>query len=157
MTDETNAASTARSVRVARVIAAPPAALWRAWTDPAIARTWWGKTGSDAGPIASYDVDLRVGGRFRLVRQVAGQQAPEAASGEILEISAPNRLVFSWAIDEPAAPMPASRVTVEFADLRDGSSRAAVTHEGLADKAAQARYQGRWSDVLQDLGTQAAG
>lgn len=31
--------------RVSRVIGAPPEAVWRAWSEPALVRAWWGPTG----------------------------------------------------------------------------------------------------------------
>ena len=31
--------------RVSRVIGAPPGAVWRAWSEPALVRAWWGPTG----------------------------------------------------------------------------------------------------------------
>lgn len=31
--------------RVSRVIGAPPGAVWKAWSEPALVRAWWGPTG----------------------------------------------------------------------------------------------------------------
>ncbi len=42
-----------------------PEKVWRAWTDPKAIAKWWGPGGND--PVATAELDLRVGGRFRIV------------------------------------------------------------------------------------------
>src|SRR6185369_2054950 len=42
-----------------------PEKVWRAWTDPQALAKWWGPGGND--PVSVAEVDLRVGGRFRMV------------------------------------------------------------------------------------------
>jgi uncharacterized protein YndB with AHSA1/START domain len=67
MTDQQAESDT---VQVVRTIDAPPAEVFRAWTDPEQIRRWWGP-GEFTCPEA--EVDLRPGGSYRLVMQpVAG-------------------------------------------------------------------------------------
>lgn len=44
-----------------RFLKAPPAAIWRCWTDPALLRQWWAPK-----PVITREaiIDLRPGGRF---------------------------------------------------------------------------------------------
>lgn len=52
-----------------RTYAAPPDAVWRAWTEAERLRRWWGP---DKTEVAECEVDLRVGGRLFVVT-VAGE------------------------------------------------------------------------------------
>ena len=50
---------------VSRVLSAPPAVVWRAWTDPRQIERWW-HPASFRRPVCER-LDLRVGGGFRIV------------------------------------------------------------------------------------------
>ena len=45
-----------------------PEKVWRAWTDPQALAKWWGpgKPGAPE-PVSLAEMDVRVGGRFRIV------------------------------------------------------------------------------------------
>ena len=46
-----------------RHLASSPEEAFAAWTDPRRVRTWWDPTGA---PLAICNIDLRVGGGFRI-------------------------------------------------------------------------------------------
>lgn len=70
---------------------APRALVWRAWTDPEMLVRWWGPHGHDAPEC---DVDLRPGGRYRIVaRGPDGTLYP--VKGVYLEIAPKTRLVMT--------------------------------------------------------------
>ena len=48
------------SLTLTRRYTAAPEKVWRAWTDPQALRQWW-------APVSVAELDLRVGGRFRIV------------------------------------------------------------------------------------------
>lgn len=74
-----------------RLIAAPRARVFRAWTDPKHLSKWWGPH-SVTCPIC--EVDLRPGGRLRLVmRSPEGSDYP--LTGVYREIVEPERIVCS--------------------------------------------------------------
>jgi uncharacterized protein YndB with AHSA1/START domain len=50
-----------RTLTIARTIAAPPAAVWAAWTDPARLPLWWGPEGFSC---RTQRIDLRAGGEW---------------------------------------------------------------------------------------------
>lgn len=74
-------------------IAASPERVFRALTDPADLTAWW------AIPLGcrvqEWDVELRVGGQWRMSGRGTNGE-PVEAGGEFLLVDAPHRLVFRW-------------------------------------------------------------
>jgi uncharacterized protein YndB with AHSA1/START domain len=131
------------TLTVRRVIAAPPARLFEAWTQPALLRAWWGPR--DVRCIAA-EVDLRVGGAYRL-----GNQLPDGRvvwiTGAFESIERPNKLVYSWQIgDEPV-----SRVTVQFALFDRDRTEVTVSHERIASAAVRDDHARGWDGCLEGL------
>jgi uncharacterized protein YndB with AHSA1/START domain len=131
------------TLTVRRVIAATPARLFEAWTTPALLRAWWGPR--DVHCIAA-EVDLRVGGNYRL-----GNQLPDGRvvwiTGTFERIEPPHRLVYSWRIgDEPT-----SRVTVRF-DPSERGTEVTVMHERIVSEAVRDEHEAGWTGCLEGLG-----
>ncbi len=59
---------------IIRTIDAPRERVFQAWTDPTHLLRWWAAEPGWATPIA--EVDLRVGGRYRLGMQNPEQELP---------------------------------------------------------------------------------
>ena len=76
-------------VLLERLVPAPPEDVYAAWTDPALMRQWMSPFGH-----AEVDVDLRVGGAFRVVMVDAGVQIEH--TGKFLALEPPVRLRFTW-------------------------------------------------------------
>ncbi|HXR59362.1 MAG TPA: SRPBCC domain-containing protein [Burkholderiales bacterium] len=71
-----------------------PEKVWRAWTDPEALRRWFGP-GTVQEPVAAAELDVRVGGRFRLV--FGGPKGDEHEAQGVYKEVVPNRkLVFTW-------------------------------------------------------------
>ena len=135
-----------RVLVITRVFAAPPALVFRAWTDPARMMQWYAPEGMTT-PYA--ESDLRVGGRFRvLMRESDG--AEHDVSGEFREIVQDRKLVFTWTWVR--SPDETSLVTVEFEPAGDGT-RLTLTHEQLPDVAERDSHHGGWSGALNKLGS----
>lgn len=78
-----------------RFVKAPPALVWRAWTDPAALRQWWGPRVLD---LVVCEMDLRVGGTYRFVHRAPdGQEF--AFRGEYRELDPPRRMVSTFIFD----------------------------------------------------------
>jgi uncharacterized protein YndB with AHSA1/START domain len=135
-------------VRTARVVPAPAADAYRAWTDPQSLQQWWGTTGH--AKLIEAEVDARPGGRFRFAMQNAAGTT-EAAEGQFLEVAPRRQLRFSWSAQCGGVTVADSTVTVEFSDLNDGTTRIVVTHQGLPTPTAATLHQAGWSDMIQDL------
>ena len=78
-----NATDTATTLRIERTFGARAGDVFDAWTNPEVLRRWWATRPSMSTPIA--DVDLRVGGTYRLAMQDADGGPPHTVRGEYLE------------------------------------------------------------------------
>ncbi|OUI61238.1 hsp90-like protein [Klebsiella pneumoniae] len=59
-------ATDSRDLVISRLLSAPAPALWRAWADPALLRTWWCPRPWQTEVLA---FDFRAGGAFHTVMQ----------------------------------------------------------------------------------------
>ena len=82
------------SLRLQRTYDAPAEDVFDAWTNPEVLRRWWAVNAAGITPIA--EVDLRVGGRYRISMEDPESGKKYTAGGEYREVSRPNRLVYSW-------------------------------------------------------------
>src|SRR6516225_322534 len=80
-------------IELQRRFRASPERVFRAWTQPVALREWWCPPGWIAGDI---EVDLRVGGAYRIAMTRPAGGAPVAVSGQFLEVDPPERLVYTW-------------------------------------------------------------
>ncbi len=96
---------------------------------------------------ADAEVDLRVGGRYRIVNALPdGGQV--TIQGEFRVIEAPRKLVYTWTIDDGAPST--SLVTVKFEALGD-ETEVIVIHENIADEATRDSHEKGWSGCLDGL------
>jgi uncharacterized protein YndB with AHSA1/START domain len=111
------------------VIRARPETVFRYFTDDRRWATWWG---------AGSAIDARPGGRM-LIRYPNGVEA----SGEVLEVAPPDRIVFTYgyASGEPIGPG-ASRVTIALVPHPDGT-QLTLTH-AFADAAVRDPHVQGW-------------
>lgn len=134
-----------------RTYDAPVGDVWRAWTEPELLRRWWGP---EQTTIDECEVDLRVGGRLRIVTvadrsmgKYAGTRWP--LEGTFTVVEEPRRLVYdatSWTEGEEAATI--SHVTeVELTGDGDRTVvdlRIHVSEVGSGVKARLAAYGMKW-------------
>ncbi|MFD6071976.1 SRPBCC domain-containing protein, partial [Amycolatopsis lurida] len=81
---------------ITRLLDAPRELVFRVWTDPDHLAQWWGPTGFRA---TSCTVNLTEGGKWRIC--MSDGETEFWASGVYHEIVPPERLVFSFAWEEP--------------------------------------------------------
>ena len=123
-----------------------PEKVWRAWTDPQAIKRWWGPGGPD--PVAAAELDLRVGGRFRIV--FGGAQGTEHECAGIYREVVPNRkLVFTWYWPN-TTPERVSLVTILFKPVGGGTDLEFL-HEQFFDEAARDGHTRGWSESLAKL------
>lgn len=111
------------------LISAPPETVFRFFTDDARWASWWG---------AGSTIEPRPGGKV-YIRHPGGIEA----SGEVLEISRPDRFVFTYGFNS-GKPMPpgSSRVTITLV-RRGAGTELNLTHE-LSDAAARDEHVQGW-------------
>ena len=127
-----------------RRLNAPPAKIYRAWTDAAKISRWFGPENAE---ILRAETDVRVGGRFRIVFR--GPDGEEHDVGGVYREVVPNqKLVFTWAWR--STPERESLVTVAL--KRDGDATLlTLLHEQFFDEAARDRHGRGWSATLDKL------
>lgn len=130
--------TTRPSLTLERRLKAPRERVWKAWTTGEALKRWFGP--SDAMIISVADVDLRPGGRYRIVMQEPGGERHEVG-GVYREIEPHSRLVFTWAW--VSMPERESLVTVELRDA-GGETDLTLTHAQFFDEAARDRHQHGW-------------
>lgn len=110
-----------RQLVVSRWVNGPARLVFDAWTKPELFKRWWVPK---AAPITlqSCELDVRVGGTYRLVFSVHGQAQTMAFFGKYLEVTPGARLV--WTNDE-GGPEQAAITTVTFEE-RDGRTLVTV-------------------------------
>ncbi len=81
----------ALDLELTRLMAAPPARVWRCWTEPDLLRQWWAPR-----PVTTRhaEIDLQPGGRFHTIMVLPdGKDHP--TDGCFLEIQPERRLIFT--------------------------------------------------------------
>lgn len=123
-----------------------PEKVWRAWTDPQALAKWWGPGGQD--PVSLAEVDLRVGGAFRII--FGGPEGREHECAGIYREVVPNRrLVFTWCWPN-STPERVSLVTILFA-AAGGGTDFVFRHEQFFDAAARDGHRRGWTESLAKL------
>ena len=137
-----------RSLRIERVFDATPEEVFDAWTAPEVLRRWWTVDPGGRTPVA--EVDLRVGGRYRLsMEQPDGTR--HTVAGEYREVIRPERLVYSWAWEQDGRLEDhVSTVTVEFRGEGD-RTKLVLEHIELASAESRDRHAEGWSACLEIL------
>lgn len=138
--------SAVHSLCVTRTIRADQETLFRAWTDPAELAHWWRMEG-DGWSFAGAEIDLRVGGRYRLSMTDPGGKA-HVAVGVYREIQRPTSLAFTWDWEEPASRVGDTLVRVQFKDAGKGVTEVVLTHEGFAEAARMSSHEQGWAVLL---------
>lgn len=123
-----------------------PEKVWRAWTEAQALKRWWGPGGQD--PVSVVELDLRVGGRFRIV--FGGPQGTDhEVQGEYREVLPPRRLVFTWTWPR-STPERESLVTLEFRAAGRGTELH-FRHEKHFDAAVRDGHRRGWTESFAKL------
>ena len=129
------------SLRLRRILPASIDRVFRAWTDPEQLKAWLVPEGSQ---LLSAEVDIRVGGDYRLAFRAADGEILYAV-GSYVEVDPPVRLVFTWVFEGVD-----HRETLVTVDLRASgeSTELILTHERFTTKAFRAFHEAGWTSAL---------
>ena len=139
------AASPTLALSVRRVLRAAPERVFRAWTQAEELKRWFAPGPDFSIPIS--EVDLRVGGRYRLGMQGPAPAPLSVATGVYEEITPPSRLVFTWRWENAAPEALTTRVTVEFRPHADGT-QLIITHEGFTEPSDRDQHAAGWEGCV---------
>jgi uncharacterized protein YndB with AHSA1/START domain len=142
-----------RDVVMTRVFDAPPALVFRMWTDPKHMAVWWGPHGF-TNPVC--EMDVRPGGALR-IHMTGPNGTVYPMVGTFQEVVAGKRLVFmATAQDHDGNPLLESLTTVTFEDL-GGKTKLTVDAKavGISPLAPQmlAGMEAGWTQSLERLET----
>lgn len=132
------------SLTLKRYFNVSPQKVFQAWTDPTKIMKWFGPSN---GEMLRSEIDLRVGGRYRIVMRTPDGEEHDV-SGAYREIVPNEKLVFSWAWR--STPERESLVTVTFKADGDGTLLT-LLHEQFFDEPARDRHERGWSGTLDKL------
>ncbi len=128
-------------------IAAPPERVFKALIDPEEARR-------RAPELGVYEMDARVGGRWRLEMRPPQPHRGCAVirhEGEIVEFDPPRLLVYTWTANFHNNPQHISIVRWELTPTASGT-HVKLTHSGLGSEPESRKdYAGGWPGVLAQL------
>ncbi len=133
------------SLTIRRRFAAPPAAVFSAWTEATQLARWFGPA---RVTVVEAEADARVGGRFHVVMRETSSGEEHRVGGVYREVVPNEKLTFTWAWR--STPERESLVTVTLAGDGDGTALT-LTHERFFDDATRERHQGGWSGSLDKL------
>ena len=136
------------SLTTRRVLKASPARVFRAWTEPAQLRRWFAAGEGFTTPVA--EVELRVGGRYRLGMRAPGSPEVLMVTGEYQEITPPERLSFTWQWEGAAPEEAPTLVTVMF-KAHDQGTELILTHERFSNVASRDQHAAGWVACLDQL------
>jgi uncharacterized protein YndB with AHSA1/START domain len=137
------------TLTVRRTLRAPVERVFAAWTRAELLVRWWGPAGVRC---ASAEVDLRVGGRYRI-----GNQLPDGRllwiEGRFEEVEPPRRLVYTWrVVADGAPPDPGNeeQVTVRF-EPRGDATEVSIEHRRIPSAARRDEHEAGWRGCLDGL------
>ena len=134
------------SLTLKRRLNATPEKVYAAWTDPEKIARWFGPSQVKAGSVKA-DIDLRVGGRYRISFESADGEYSQV-DGVYREVTPNARIAFSWAWH--STPERESLVTVSMKP--DGSGTLLTfLHEQFADATARDNHERGWTEFLGKL------
>ena len=138
--------SASKTLLVERTYRAPAQAVFDAWTSEEVMRRWFHGEHAWQTPVA--EVDLRLGGKVRVVMRDPEKDVEYGGGGHYTEIDPPHRLAFTWTWDEEERE---TLIELDFEEV-DGATTVRLTHSGLWDREAVISHESGWAACLDNLG-----
>lgn len=125
------------------------ARLYRAWTTPTELVRWWSP--GDAGFQVDAQLDVRVGGQYRITMARPAVASPLVLVGEYDVVTPPSLLGFTWRWEHHPKEK-TTRVRVSFVDLAEGGCELTIRHSGFPDVNMRDQHGAGWSRALDAIG-----
>jgi uncharacterized protein YndB with AHSA1/START domain/predicted Ser/Thr protein kinase len=147
--DITNVSRTpASTIRLEQYVAAQPEQVFGVWTEPSQMSDWYAPS-DDFGPTVG-EVDLQVGGQYRVGMLLPGQTDPRFVSGQYCRVDSPRSLSFTWAWEPLKTGWNETQVTLEFLPNGEGT-QVVLTHERFRDEPDRNSHAQGWQGCLNRL------
>ena len=124
----------------------PPETVFAACVDAGRLAEWWGPA---RFTCPSVEVDVRVGGRYRITMQPPEGDAFHL-SGAFLEIEPPRRLAYTFVWEEPDPDDQETVVTLTFEPSATGT-RIHLDHARFKTAARYELHRAGWTETLERL------
>lgn len=134
------------TLHLVRILPAPPPRVFRAHVEPELLAKWWGPAGFSTPSI---EIDLRVGGRYRIAMQPPDGDLFDL-TGEFREIDPPTCLVYTFRWEPPDPDDRETVVTVSLGDLGE-STDMRVDQGVFATDGRRALHEQGWTETLDRL------
>jgi uncharacterized protein YndB with AHSA1/START domain len=136
-----------KSLRIERLIPAPPERVFDLWTVADLLTTWWGPSGCE---VPTVSLDARPGGCWHVVMRGA-DGVMRTVSGVYRTIDRPRRLVFTWGWqDDSGSRGYESEVSVTF-EAVPGGTRLVLLQRELESALSRERHHAGWSGSFDRL------
>ncbi len=132
-------------VNIEKIIHAPIEKVFDAWLDPKLMSKFM--MGMPDMPESDVENDPREGGSFTITMHYRGEKLPH--TGRYLEISRPDRLVFTWVSHHSVVDN--STVTLNFTKVDENKTNVALSHVKFIDEESRAAHEGGWGCILDKL------
>lgn len=132
------------SVVIERLLNAPVELVWRIWTKPEFIQRWFGS--DRKGTVHSVDMDLTLGGKYRVTFQDSDGTS-HAAFGEYLEIIKESKLRYTW--EWESEPGHVTELSVEFGTEGE-KTRLTLTHSDLNPNSLHG-YKDGWNATVDKI------
>jgi len=133
-------------LNLSHTFAANMSTVYRAWTDPAMLRHWWGPLGCE---LTICEVDLRPGGQWRYGIGTAG--GDREVFGEYISVDPERLLVFSWQWAHEEGHPEKTIVTVKFQAESECSTRITLRQETFQSTESCQQHGLGWRSSFESL------
>jgi len=141
----TNESSESLTLSIKREFKAPIEAVFQAWTSADKVSQWFAPSSDFTVKVPL--MDAQVGGQYR-IEMTNPDGETFTAIGEYLEVSEPDKLVFTWSWEGGDSGM---LVTLDFSS-QNGKTGMMLTHEQFPDAGSRDHHNEGWTGCLDRLG-----
>jgi len=132
------------TVNINKTIHAPIEKVFDAWLNPKVLSQFM--MPMPEMPESDVENDVREGGSFTIIMHAGDDQLPH--TGKYLEISRPDKLVFTWVSH---CSVDNSIVTLNFSKIAENETNISLSHIKFLDEKTRIDHQGGWGNILDKL------
>jgi uncharacterized protein YndB with AHSA1/START domain len=153
MTTVATATDTEQALVLRRVFDAPPATVFRLWSDPTRVKEWWHPKGFTT---PTFEMDFRKGGAYRY--SIRSEKHHGWAHGVYREIDPPNRIVmsFQWETGDVAHDQP-TLIELTFEEQEERKTLFTFRQEPFTSEAERQSHGVGWGQVFDAFAQALAG